>query len=63
MSKVNRTVKLTETDLVNLIDNVVTEAIEVKKKEWLAEQVKAGDKNAILEQRLAKLEAKISAKK
>ena len=60
MSKTTKTVKISENDLVNLIDNIVNEAVEIKKKEWLAEQAAKGDKSAILETRLAKLEAKLS---
>ena len=59
MSKVKRTVKITEDDLVNLIDNIVAEAVDIKKKEWLAEQAQKGDKTAIFEQRIAQLETKI----
>jgi transcription antitermination factor NusG len=54
-----KTVKISENDLVNLIDGIVTEAVGTKKKEWLAEQAKKGNKTAILESRLASLEAKI----
>jgi transcription antitermination factor NusG len=60
MSNVKKTVKISESDLVNLIDNIVSEAVQIKKKEWLAEQAAKGDKNAILESKLAKLEAKIN---
>ncbi len=62
MSKVKKTVKISEGELVDLIDNIVTEAVQLKKTEWLAEQASKGDKNAILETRLAKLEALIAAK-
>ena len=58
MSK--KTVKITETELVELIDNIVTEAVTEKKKEWIAENAaKKGD--TILESRIADLEAKIIA--
>lgn len=60
MSKVTKTVKISENDLVNLIDNIVTEAVQIKKKEWLAEQVQKGDKTAILESKLNKLEARLN---
>lgn len=57
MSKSIKTVKITENALVDLIDNIVQEAVSVKKKEWLAEQE---SKNAsILEERIAQLESKI----
>lgn len=60
MSNVNKTVKISESDLVNLIDNIVSEAVEIKKKEWLSEQAIKGNKNSILESKLAALEAKIN---
>jgi hypothetical protein len=60
MSNAKKTVRISENDLVDLIDNIVSEAIQVKKKEWLAEQAKKGDKTAILESKLNKLEEKIS---
>ncbi len=62
MSNVKKTVKISENDLINLIDNIVKEAVGIKKKEWLAEQVKKGDKVAILETRLANLEKKLNIK-
>ena len=59
-----KTVKIKENDLVNLIDNIVTEAVEVKKKEWLAEQAKkSSDKTAVLEKRILALEKLITSKK
>jgi len=60
MSNVKKTVRISENDLVNLIDNIVSEAVEIKKTQWLAEQANAGNKNAILESKLASLEAKIN---
>lgn len=60
MSKVTKTVKITEADLVNLIDNIVTEAVAIKKKEWLSEQAAKGNKTAILETKLASLEEKVN---
>jgi len=60
MSNVKKTVKISEGDLVNLIDNIVSEAVQIKKKEWLAEQASKGNKNAILEQKVAALEAKVN---
>jgi hypothetical protein len=60
MSNVKKTVKISESDLVNLIDNIVSEAVEIKKKEWLSEQAAKGDKNSILESKLAALEAKLN---
>ena len=61
MSNTKKTVKISENDLVNLIDNIVAEAVNVKKKEWIAEQTKKGDKTAILENKLAALESKINS--
>ena len=60
MSNTKKTVRITENDLVDLIDNIVTEALDVKKKEWIAEQAAKGDKNAILENKINELEAKIN---
>ncbi len=58
MSK--KIVKITETELVALIDNIVTEAVAEKKTEWIAENAsKNGD--TILESRIADLEAKITS--
>ena len=53
-----KTVKINENDLVDLIDNIVKEAVEVKKQEWINEQAKkASNKTAVLESKVAKLEA------
>lgn len=60
MSKIKTTVRITESALVDLIDGIVTEAVSVKKKEWLAEQAAKGDKNAILETKLNNLEEKLN---
>jgi len=58
MSK--KIVKITESKLVDLIDNIVTEAVADKKKEWIAENAaKKGD--TILESRILDLEKKITA--
>lgn len=52
-----RTVKIHENELVDLIDNLVNEAVAVKKQEWLSEQSKKEtDKTALLEERLKALE-------
>lgn len=54
-----KTVKINENDLVDLIDNIVNEAVAGKKKEWLAEQAaKASNKTSVLESKVADLEAK-----
>ena len=57
MSK--KIVRIAETELVELIDNIVTEAVAEKKKEWIAENAsKEGD--TILESRIKDLEEKIA---
>lgn len=54
-----KTVKIKESDLVDLIDNIVNEAVEVKKQEWINEQTKKqNNKTAVLESKIAALEAK-----
>ncbi len=52
-----KTVRITENELVDLIDNIVTEAVSVKKQEWINEQANKVD-NSILEGKIAALEAK-----
>jgi hypothetical protein len=56
MSK-RKTVRVTESELVDLIDKIVNETVNEKKKRWIAEQKKA--KKSLLETRLAKVEAKL----
>ena len=64
VKKAVKTVKIKENDLVDLIDGIVNEAVAVKKQEWINEQAKKGEeKTAILESRLAALEAKVGVKK
>jgi hypothetical protein len=58
LKKSAKTVKITENELVDLIDGIVTEAVAVKKKQWIAEQ-KANAGN-LLESKIANLEAKIA---
>ena len=61
MSNVKKTVKINESDLVDLIDNIVNEAVAVKKQEWLNEQAKkATNKTTVLEGKVAKLEALVN---
>jgi len=61
MPNVKKTVKIKENDLVDLIDNIVNEAVAVKKQEWINEQAKkSSNKTAVLENKLAKLEDKIN---
>jgi hypothetical protein len=63
MSNVNKiakkTVKISENDLVDLIDNIVNEAVATKKTQWIAEQSKKETKTTtVLENKIAALEAK-----
>jgi hypothetical protein len=60
MSNMKKTVKIKESHLVDLIDNIVTEAVAVQKKEWINEQnQKSKAKNDLVENRIAKLEKTI----
>ena len=60
MSNTKPVAKKTVSELVDLIDNIVTEAVAVKKQEWLNEQAKLNnDKTKVLESKLASLEAKV----
>jgi hypothetical protein len=56
-TKTKKTVMITENELVDLIDNIVNEAVTEKKKSWIAEQAKK--KATVLEGKVANLEAKI----
>ena len=56
MSK-TKTVKITENELVDLIDNIVNEAVTEKKKVWIAEQ--SAKKATVLENKIAQLEKKV----
>lgn len=59
-----KTVKIQENDLVNLIDSIVTEAVAVKKQEWINEQAaKTSETATMLENRIAKLETLLAGKK
>jgi len=51
-----KTVKIKESELVDLIDNIVKETVQTQKKQWISEQKKRT--NTLIESRLAKLEAK-----
>lgn len=55
----SKTVKITENELVDLIDKIVNETVTEKKKQWIAEQKKA--QNSILESKISALEAKVKA--
>jgi hypothetical protein len=54
--KEQKIVKIAENKLVDLIDNIVTEAVAQKKTEWIAEQANTNEKNSLLENRIVKLE-------
>lgn len=55
-----KTVRIKESELVDLIDNIVNEAVAVKKQEWISEQSKLqSDKTTVLERKIAKLEAAV----
>jgi len=56
MSK-RKTVRVTESELVDLIDKIVNETVGEKKKRWIAEQKKA--KKSLLETRLDKVESEL----
>jgi hypothetical protein len=58
MSKETKIVRINESALVDLIDNIVNEAVEAKKTEWLAEQ--EAKKANLLESKIAKLEKTIA---
>jgi hypothetical protein len=57
MSNLKKTVKIKETHLVDLIDNIVTETVALKKQEWLNEQAnKRSESSKLMEAKIAKLE-------
>jgi hypothetical protein len=51
-----KVVRINENALVDLIDNIVNEAVAIKKQEWINEQAKKSN-TALLENKIAKLEA------
>jgi hypothetical protein len=55
MSNTKKIVRISENDLVGLIENIVNEAVSEKKKQWIAENTKSN--SALLESKVAKLEA------
>jgi hypothetical protein len=55
----NKTVKITENELVDLIEKIVNETVSEKKKQWIAEQKKS--QNSIIESKIAALESKIKS--
>lgn len=59
--KEQKVVRINENNLVDLIDNIVTEAVAVEKKKWIAENAaKEDSKTELLESRIAKLENLLS---
>jgi hypothetical protein len=58
MSKTIKTVKINESELIDLIDNIVKEAVSKSKSTWIAEQ--ESKKATLLESKIAKLEKVIS---
>jgi hypothetical protein len=58
MSK--KIVRMSETELVELMENIVIEAVAKKKKEWIAENA-SKEGNELLESRINDLEEKIIA--
>ncbi len=58
MSNGKKTVKITESKLVDLIDGIVAEAVAKSKKQWIAEH--EAKKTTVLESKIAKLEKLIS---
>lgn len=55
----SKRVKITESELVDLIDKIVSETVTEKKKQWIAEQKEA--KESILESKISQLEAKVKS--
>ena len=53
MGESKKTVKLSESNLVDLIDNILNEAVEVKKQEWVNEQA---DNRKLMESKISKLD-------
>jgi hypothetical protein len=50
-----------ESELIDLLDVIVQEAVKDEKKNWLAEQAEANkEKDALIESRITELEEKIS---
>ena len=59
MSKTKKTVQIKENELVNLIDKIISEAVDLKKKEWIAEQ--ESKKASLLENKILDLEKKFQS--
>lgn len=63
MSEKNKqkVVRINEDNLVDLIDNIVKEAVSQKKEEWINEQAKKDNSSVeLLESRITKLEKLIT---
>lgn len=57
MSNEKKTVRIKESHLVDLIDNIVNEAVAIKKQEWINEQTKKqSESSKLMEAKIAKLE-------
>jgi hypothetical protein len=58
MSKTTKIVKINESALIDLIDNIVKEAVSKSKTTWIAEQ--ESKKTSLLESKIARLEKVIN---
>lgn len=54
-----KTVKIKESELIDLIDNLVTEAVAFEKDKWITEQANSGNKTPLLEQKLEQLQKQV----
>ena len=54
-----KTVKIKESALVDLMDQLVEEAVAIKKQEWINEQ--KNSQTSLLESKIAKLEAQFKS--
>ncbi len=61
MSNTKKVVKISESELVDMIDALVTEVLETKKQEWINEQAEKGNKTPLLEQKIADLTKKVNS--
>lgn len=56
-----KTVKISESNLVDIIDNIISEALTIKEKEWVNEaNVRQAQKTAILENKISMLNKKLN---
>lgn len=53
-----KVVSMKQSELINMMDTIIAEAVESKRKEWIAEQA-SSDKTAILEKKINTLEGKL----